>query len=178
MAKVGNTIAGHEPMIPLPSDRRNHDNFTAMAGAMAPSVGSGGSDPQKCGFWAYCHMNGQPCVWCGTSRNALTRGDKLKVPSFCPAGKSLGAAWFGCCRDPSGTVRFIGFYDCCGRGFCSYTRGTCTQWPQAKNWCPGGRWGANSYYCTVAVDMEQPDACQGRTSVRGAQGLNAPATRE
>src|SRR5262249_17522872 len=37
----------------------------------AARAGPGTAGPEdKCEFWAYCHMNGQPCVWC-SGKNAI-----------------------------------------------------------------------------------------------------------
>jgi hypothetical protein len=123
-------------------------------------------------YWAYCHMKGQPCVWCN-GRNAVYHNhgeENLKElgGELCPKGKDAGNAWFGCCDGPRGH-RLIAFMDCCGEGFCvPNVNKVVNNWPQAKNWCfsdkdrppgppaagtLGGHIGNKSYYCTVVVDV-------------------------
>jgi hypothetical protein len=127
-------------------------------------IGRGTSASERdCGFWAYCHMSGQPCVWCG-GRNNVVEGATVLPAQLCPQGKNLFLAWYGCCRNPQGQIKLIGFWDCCGEGTCwgvygvSYSAGPwCKKYAQSKNWCsstgvPDSNRGPFSYYCTVAIN--------------------------
>jgi hypothetical protein len=163
LARLGSRLAGVWGGAPLPVDRRKgpeilqmHTNQYEKGGAANAKAGTypweGG-----CGFWAYCHMSGEPCVWCG-GKNALSSGHpyandlskagKDLCPSFHWWGKSdigssyshssMGVAWYGCCNDPYGKGKLIAFLDCCGSHAqpCSWGY-TCKNWPGAKNWCTG-----------------------------------------
>jgi len=163
LALVGHALTGAGRPRPLPIDRRlrpsvllMHDNPAEMAyGARAKS----GTQPaeNQCGFWAYCYIKGQPCVWC-SGRNAIqgVAADQEKVArASCPPGTIPGAAWYGCCRDPAGRLKLIAFMDCCGHGVCSYISGECKKWLEAKNWCyfdgQASHFGPRGYYCTISI---------------------------
>jgi hypothetical protein len=164
LALVGHTLAGLRTTIPLPIDRRlgppvmlmAHNNGGEMA-TVAKAKGGLAHPEDDCGFWAYCHMNGQPCIWCSGKNAILTQSADQEVSgrASCPSGKIVGSAWYGCCKDPSGKIKMIGFLDCCGPGVCSYLKGRCRNWPDAKNWCffdgQSSRTGARGYYCTAAI---------------------------
>ncbi len=191
---LGNGLAGQYGGIPLPVDRRigpeilryNWDNRQDNAN---PGHAKSGTVPipGNCGFWAYCHMKGEPCVWCG-GKNGLSPGNPYAgdfskagedlCPSFQGFGHShAGTAWFGCCKDPSGVAKMIAFLDCCGshmqkcNGHWLREGEECKNWPEAKSWCitglPTGYLGWSSrpvyetehYYCTVAIDMQQDQSC-------------------
>ena len=164
LAFVGHAIAGVGHWRPLPIDRRlspsvllMHNNAGDMAYAARAGTGIAGPE-DKCEFWAYCHMNGQPCVWC-SGKNAIqgVAADQEKVGrASCPAGTIPGSAWYGCCRDPAGRLKLIAFLDCCGHGLCySNVFIRCKRWHEAKNWCffdgQASNIGPRGYYCTIAV---------------------------
>jgi hypothetical protein len=156
LARLGSRLAGVWGGTPLPVDRRigaeiikMHTNQYEKAGAANAKSGGyilGGN----CGFWAYCHMSGQPCIWCdgknalGSTSNRyasdLSKAGKDLCPSFTGWGKSHGAAaWFGCCKDMTGKGKLIAFMDCCGSKLlpCSIRHWRCKNWPEAKDWCIG-----------------------------------------
>lgn len=166
IATVGNSLAGLERISILPVDRRLGDNLLLMADQSRRErkergkykIGTGHSHPEdECGFWAYCHMLGYPCVRCGGS-NSLRSQDQGAVKCPGPAGTiKQGSYWAGCCKD-GGKVKYIGWYDCCvvgssrPSGGCG-TKPFCRGWPNAKNWCSG----VGTYYCTVAVHFADAD---------------------
>jgi hypothetical protein len=189
LATVGYGMAGLKGMDMLPLDRRLGSNVIKMAGqnpwfrregfrggGKLEKETSGkekfivgfGTSPteQNCGFWAYCHMSGQPCVWCGGSNN-LSETKWQDPQSLCPQGTNAKLQWFGCCRNPQGKIRMIGFLDCCGHGWCSIAPwNKCSNFDAAKWWCAEhGQHpsfpdhGEDSYYCTVAVDQGGNDPC-------------------
>jgi hypothetical protein len=164
LALVGHTLAGLGNPRPLPVDRRLAPSVLLMAhtngGDMAPAGRAKGglAHPETdCNFWAYCHMSGQPCVWCSGSNAIITESADQEASgrAACPSGKIVGSAWYGCCKDPTGKLKLIAFLDCCGSGFCSIFRGTCRNWPDAKNWCffdsTSSHTGSRGYFCTAAV---------------------------
>jgi hypothetical protein len=183
LAVAGNGLAGLSGAVLLPVDRRVGPEVMPMAGATHFDatgkyhvVGTGVAKEDRCGFWAYCHMNGFPCVWKGGlnylpdahgrvhPRAANVDPDNLDAIQgmvtrhLCPRGKRAGFFWTGCCENPAdGRVRLIGFYDCCGSGAGGTVFERCKNWPGAKHWCDSSGTspllGPNSYYCTVAVDM-------------------------
>lgn len=158
-ALAGEALAGWRWEQPLPIDRRTHDHVYTK-GAMRtdwagdPVIGeSQNSNANSCQFWAYCHMLGWPCHFCG-GKNHLSGpldATKLQCP---PEAPKLGGLWVGCCSTPGGGVKQMGWWDCCvpkgkkWKGNCSQ-KAPCKNWPEAKNWCAGhGR-----YYCTIAIHM-------------------------
>ncbi len=167
IALAGAAIAGMPNLAPMPVDRRlgldirmsnrDEDRTRRENGKYVVGGSPGGAVlPQdNCGFWAYCHMSGYPCVRCG-GRNYLPPGDPWGSHR-CPSGKILGQFWSGCCRDESGNERLIAFIDCCGKGFCTGQR--CRNWHGAKNWCffprTGTDWfGPRSYFCTIVAQLQ------------------------
>jgi hypothetical protein len=193
LAVLGNGLAGVYGGTPLPVDRRKgpeilqmHTNSHEQA---SPAHLRTGVSPfeSNCGFWAYCHMSGQPCVWCGGSNDLTGKGSSFSTsgtnlcPSFSGWGKSHGgSAWYGCCMDPYGRARLIAFLDCCGsHAVPCKVFGKCKNWPEAKNWCIGPITGFNrggmpvyhttswfepftdtNYYCTVVIDANNDAACK------------------
>jgi hypothetical protein len=194
LAAMGRRAAGLGQGFPLPVDRRtgvdvlmtygegkdkkgNYLNDGAMAKARtadAPKKYNPLAYQIHADFWAYCHMDGQPCVWCKgknflvpqnkiTSARSVERRQDIINTQLCPPGKIPKNAWFGCCNGPNG-LRLIAFMDCCGDGWCvPNPLKRVSNWGQAKNWCfsgdnppPhgtfGGHTGAESYFCTVVVD--------------------------
>ena len=189
LAIVGSSLAGLQTTLTLPADRRFIPDTLHLAGQRAwdagrraPSFLSVRTRPNtSCDFWAYCHMSGRPCVWCGganslgSSRKNITRtsgvatGAPGQARDLCPTGSYGGTMWFGCCTDPSTSrVRQIAFLDCCKsaqiwpQNLCGGLLGHennprgCRNWPQAKNWC----WGNYThYYCTVAFTVGDDTPC-------------------
>jgi hypothetical protein len=128
----------------------------------------GNANEWTCGFWAYCHISGQPCYRCRPSGvkwiNSLYAGLEKDFVKLCnKIGKKAGTAWYGCCINPAGAIRMIAFADCCTEGSydaaqdCATRLPWCHQWPEAKNWCWSSGTDAASqpktYYCTIAVDI-------------------------
>jgi hypothetical protein len=183
VALTGRRLAGLGNGFFLPLDRRLAPNVlmtwdngnekvhkSAAAKLVKGKAPAHESDPH---FWAYCHMKGQPCVWCKGKNDLVPNNDPPDLSALgatlCPAGKTVGNAWYGCCDGPNG-IRTIAFLDCCGHGWCVPNPfKKVTNWKEAKNWCfnqdnkPkagtfGGHIGEGSYYCTVVVDNgECPD---------------------
>jgi len=171
LAVVGAGIAGIPLEFPLPVDRTVSANkYTWQNGnAMANAIGAHrnikkGVDERKHDFWAYCHLKGEPCVWCGGQNNLKPPppdGAELGGEGLCPAGKTAGTAWFGCCFDPKGVAKKIAFLDCCGKHTlpCSITI-PIRAWPDAKDWCNAPVLNIKlPYYCTVVVDTTWGNDC-------------------
>src|SRR5262245_8448541 len=97
LALVGNGLAGVYGGAPLPLDRRRgpeilqmHANQYDMADRSHAKGEYSGLRPgtninvkytitnHNCGYWAYCHMSGEPCVRCG-GNNALLPGNQYRL---------------------------------------------------------------------------------------------------
>lgn len=161
VALAGEALAGWRWETPLPTDRRLGDHISARGSQRTDWAGdvvigeSQNSNENSCQFWAYCHMLGWPCHFCGGKNHLSGKVDatKLQCP---PEAPKLGGLWAGCCKTPSGGVKHMGWWDCCipvkpGKrmpGNCS-KKAPCKNWPEAKNWCAGH----GKYYCTIAVHL-------------------------
>ncbi len=194
LALLGDGLAGGPSGTPLPVDRRvgpivheMHMNGGEMGNAAHTKSGSS-SVESSCGFWAYCYMHGQPCVWCD-GKNGLSPGNPYKDFSragsdLCPKGYHAGTAWYGCCKDPTGTGKLVAFMDCCTSSTLIFPFNTCkfkmpcSNWPEAKNWCVTGKvlgvlsgvagmppsaevnvMETEHYYCTAVIDMQSDGQC-------------------
>src|SRR5436309_15517961 len=66
---AGSALAGVAITAPLPVDRRIVSPLRYIQGPMdwadKAHVKSGLPAGNGCNFWAYCHLNGLPCTWCG-----------------------------------------------------------------------------------------------------------------
>src|SRR5262249_46671090 len=148
----GDHLAGLRAGVLLPVDRRlGRDLYMANTGesmmekAKKGAIKGGNSKEEDCGFWAYCHISGQPCHRCTptplVSINSLLHGREKDLAKLCCyLGKKGGTFWFGCCRNPAGKPKLIGFGDCCSPGAhapqdCATRYPWCENWPDAKNWC-------------------------------------------
>ena len=177
LALVGGNLIGLKGTMVLPVDKRIASNVHLMSeenrgdNASLDQAKGGGALATSCNYWAYCHMSGQPCVWCG-GLNSLLPGRKRDLAGLCPKGKIPGQYWFGCCRKAPTDVRMIAFADCCsksGSGLmtprCAF-KWPCDNWPDAKNWCSGRpvgevyqnghlvtQYDKLPYYCTVVFDL-------------------------
>jgi hypothetical protein len=149
-------LAGLPMTVILPVDRRIFSPVLMtqqpMDWANKAHLKSGVPAGNGCNFWAYCHLNGIPCTWCGGNDQLNPSGD-LNIDPLCTAvGKVSSGMWFGCCKDPRGKSRMIAFADCCGGPQdCEDWSKECPHTPEAKNWCSADARGG-VYYCTVAVD--------------------------
>jgi len=179
LAVLSDSIAGVGTGVLLPVDRRapqsEYNSYIHSPeyeiGKQVTSKARGDGQARQdsdCGFWAYCYMKGQPCVWCGGQNSAdvsaglqtvdLSGAGSWISNQLCPSGKNALGAWYGCCTHPNGAMYLVAFVDCCGTGMCRDNPwNRCANWPQAKNWCVVGPTrqtsytGPNSYFCTVAV---------------------------
>jgi hypothetical protein len=170
LAFVGTALVGGPGLLTLPVDRQFGANALLMsferdAGFTGVGDTPGNNLDRNCGFWAYCHISGQPCVRCGGKNWVLSgappvmQRDSKRIAKFwCPKGKEGGTSWYGCCRNPKGVPKMIAFFDCCGKGNCSPAQ-WCHKWPDAKNWCYGSSSSTSEYYCTIVYDMDQDDDC-------------------
>ena len=107
-------------------------------------------DPQSCGYWRYCAIDGFLCSCCGGTA------------STCPPGAEPSpVTWVGTCENPADGKRYIISYnDCCGKGtcgrcFCNRNEGDKPAYYPPKNndinWCVGTK--TNAYHCSTAVVM-------------------------
>jgi methylamine dehydrogenase light chain len=73
-----------------------------------PSRNSELGDPQRCGYWRYCAMDGFLAACCGGSHRS------------CPPGTEMSpVTWLGTCRNPAdGRDYVISYNDCCGKDVC------------------------------------------------------------
>jgi hypothetical protein len=184
LALAGERLAGIPGGVLLPVDRRlglgtklymanTGDSMMEKAKPSALPTTSGNSNEYTCGFWAYCHISGQPCFRCqpaplAGSINSLLPGRNKDLASLCATmGKTGGTFWFGCCRNPAGEPKLIGFGDCCSKGSnapqdCAKGTAWCENWPDAKNWCfSSSSQNANfTYYCTIVIDTGGDSTCK------------------
>jgi hypothetical protein len=180
LATLGYQLAGVDPTPQFPVDRRAPDHIVAMAhtnaaekavpGAAGGNQGWFTQTNTSCGYWAYCHIKGYPCVKLGVGTNSVEAGENAPNPMYgdlqragsdlCPNGSTTGTAWYGCCFKP-GTqgstagvqqARLIAFLDCCQENHPTRWGIPCVNWWGAKNWCFFNN-EERTYYCTVVVDM-------------------------
>jgi len=174
VATVGYSLAGLRASMPLPVDRKWRPPTSIFSvgniaeNANKAHVKTGKAAPESsCDFWAYCHISGNPCVWCG-GKNSLfpvnVKHNDFSVAgkALCPSGTTNGIAWFGCCRNPNTKVaKMIAFMDCCGldENDCGPGKDECHNWRAAKDWCEFGG-NKTGYYCTVVIDFNNDKGCQ------------------
>jgi methylamine dehydrogenase light chain len=142
LSRLGTLLAGAAlaPLLPIARPAR------AAAGEPDPATPAG--DPQDCGYWRYCAIDGFLASCCGGSH------------ASCPPGTEMSpVTWLGTCRNPAdGRDYVISYNDCCGKDLCG--RCVCQRhegdrpvYVPAKandiNWCMG-RAGA-VYNSTVAI---------------------------
>lgn len=96
-----------------------------------------------CSDWRLCGIGGYLCNNCCSGGNLET----------CPNCLTRGSSWSSCCTDPSGCLKMITYYDCCGSPTNAMDcRGTLCVNQSEPSWCGG----TGSYGCTV---IEEGAAC-------------------
>jgi methylamine dehydrogenase light chain len=65
-------------------------------------------NPQNCGYWRYCAIDGFLSACCGGTHHS------------CPPGTEMSmVTWLGTCRNPAdGRDYVISYNDCCGKDIC------------------------------------------------------------
>jgi methylamine dehydrogenase light chain len=147
LARLGAALVGGAALPVLPVAR------PASAAPREPAPGEPDpttveGDPDQCGYWRYCAIDGFLASCCGGTR------------SSCPPGTEMSLiTWIGTCRNPAdGKDYVISYNDCCGKDVCG--RCLCQRHEGDKpayythksndiNWCMGHA-GA-IYNSTVAV---------------------------
>jgi methylamine dehydrogenase light chain len=73
-----------------------------------PDPGTPEGDPQACGYWRHCAIDGFLASCCGGTH------------SSCPPGTEMSPiTWLGTCRNPAdGRDYVISYNDCCGKALC------------------------------------------------------------
>jgi methylamine dehydrogenase light chain len=142
LARLGALLLGGAALPLLPVARARG----AASGEPDPATPEG--DPQDCGYWRYCAIDGFLSSCCGGSHHS------------CPPGTQMSpVTWIGSCRNPAdGRDYVISYNDCCGKDICG--RCVCQRHegdrpvyvsPRSNdiNWCMGSA--GVIYNSTVAV---------------------------
>src|SRR5262245_56207209 len=97
LALAGERLAGLPGGVLLPIDRRlglgpelymANTGESMMEKAKPGAIKGGNSNESTCGFWAYCHLSGQPCYRCqpaplAGSINSLLPGREKDLSKLC-----------------------------------------------------------------------------------------------
>ncbi len=139
LGKLAAVVAGGAASIPLLPVARGQ-----QSGQQPGEVG----DPNDCGYWRYCAIDGFLCSCCGGSMNT------------CPPGTEMSPiTWIGTCENPADNTSYIISYnDCCGKSscgncLCQRNQGDRPMYrPQDSNdinWCLGTS--STTYHCSTAI---------------------------
>ncbi len=106
LAGLAATLAGGAGLPLLPVARAGAPSRVPAPGEPEPSRAEG--DPQACGYWRYCSVDGFLASCCGGSHTS------------CPPGTLMSPiTWLGTCRNPADGVEYvISYNDCCGKDVC------------------------------------------------------------
>jgi methylamine dehydrogenase light chain len=146
LSRLGTVLVGASAVPLLPVERASAQ---AREGAPDESgIEGDAGDPQSCGYWRHCAIDGFLSSCCGGSQNA------------CPPGTEMAPlTWIGTCRNPvDGRDYIISYNDCCGQALCG--RCVCQNdegdrpvyiTPRSNdiNWCMGAK--SQAYNSTVAI---------------------------
>jgi len=150
LAGIGTALVGGAavPLLPVARGRAEPAPGDRVTPSGEPDPATPAGDPQDCGYWRYCAVDGFLSSCCGGSHNA------------CPPGTQMSPiTWLGTCRNPAdGKEYVISYNDCCGKDVC----GSCicrrhegdkpvyyTPKSNDIDWCMGTR--EIIYNSTVAV---------------------------
>jgi methylamine dehydrogenase light chain len=144
LAGLGATVLGTAALPLLPVARAA--SREPAPGEPDPATPQG--DPDGCGYWRYCAVDGFLASCCGGTHTS------------CPPGTQMSpVTWLGTCRNPvDGREYVISYNDCCGkdacgRCYCQRNEGDKPVYYAPKsndiNWCTGAA--SQVYNSTVAV---------------------------
>ena len=145
-ALLGVVGVGAFPLLPV---RRA---FALEPAPTDPSVELPEGNPEQCGYWRYCAIDGFLSSCCGGTHTT------------CPPGTQMSpVTWLGTCRNPEdGKHYVISYNDCCGKTMCG--RCECNRnegerppyhWYRNNdiNWCAGAK--SQLYHCSTAIVIGQ-----------------------
>ena len=106
LTRVGAVLVGGSALPLLPVARGASPSRAPAPGEPDPSTPAG--DPESCGYWRYCAIDGFLSSCCGGTHTA------------CPPGTEMSpVTWIGTCRNPAdGKDYVISYNDCCGKDLC------------------------------------------------------------
>ena len=134
LTRVGTLALGASTLPLLPIARGEATAQADSNGEPDPSTPAG--DPNDCGYWRYCSVDGFLASCCGGTHRS------------CPPGTEMSpVTWIGTCRNPAdGLDYIISYNDCCGKNacgrcFCNRNEGDRpVYYPSKSNdidWCMG-----------------------------------------
>ena len=146
LARLGAALVGGAALPLLPIARPAFAVREPAPGEPDPATPEG--DPESCGYWRHCAIDGFLSSCCGGTHTS------------CPPGTQMSpVTWLGTCRNPAdGREYVISYNDCCGKGlcgrcFCRRNEGDRPVYYASKsndvNWCMGTA--GVVYNSTVAV---------------------------
>jgi methylamine dehydrogenase light chain len=146
LAGLGTLLVGGAGVPLLPVARGWAQERQPVPGEPHPSTPEG--NPDHCGYWRYCAVDGFLASCCGGTHTS------------CPPGTQMSPiTWLGTCRNPvDGKEYVISYNDCCGKDacgkcFCHRNEGDKPVYYTHKSndidWCMGTS--AVVYNSTVAV---------------------------
>lgn len=104
LARLGALLAGAAALPLLPVARAG-----AQAGAGGePDPATPEGNPEDCGYWRYCAIDGFLASCCGGTHRS------------CPPGTEMSpVTWIGTCQNPADGKHYVVSYnDCCGKNPC------------------------------------------------------------
>jgi methylamine dehydrogenase light chain len=106
LARAGALLLGGAALPLLPIARPARASREPAPGE--PDAGTPEGDPEACGYWRYCAIDGFLASCCGGTHTS------------CPPGTQMSpVTWLGTCRNPAdGKEYVISYNDCCGKSFC------------------------------------------------------------
>ncbi len=106
LGRLGAVIVGGAAAPLLPVARAAAAAREPIPGEPDPTREIG--DPQQCGYWRYCAIDGFLSACCGGTQRT------------CPPGTEMSPiTWIGTCRNPAdGREYVISYNDCCGKDAC------------------------------------------------------------
>jgi methylamine dehydrogenase light chain len=156
LAGLGTLLLGAAATPLLPVARARAQARPAAPGEPDPALPEG--NPEECGYWRYCAIDGFLASACGGSHRS------------CPPGTQMAPlTWLGTCRNPAdGKEYVISYNDCCGkevcgRAFCRRSEGDRPVYVTHKSndidWCMGTA--SVVYNSTVAIVVGVASADEG-----------------
>jgi len=138
LAGLGTALVGGAALPLLPVARAGAGEREPAPGEPDPATPAG--DPENCGYWRHCAIDGFLASCCGGSHTS------------CPPGTQMSPiTWLGTCRNPlDGREYVISYNDCCGKDAC----GRC--------YCKRNEGDKPVYYTPKSNDI---DWCMGTESV-------------
>ena len=138
LTRLGGWLVGGVALPLLPVARAAHAAREPAPGEPDPMTAEG--NPDDCGYWRYCSIDGFLASCCGGTHRS------------CPPGTEMSLiTWIGTCRNPAdGKEYVISYNDCCGKDIC----GRC--------FCNTNQGDKPIYYPSKSNDI---DWCMGRAGI-------------